>query len=248
MVLDLNRPLVFFDLETTGINTAKDRIVELCGIKLMPSGEQIEMTRRFNPGIPIPIGASKVHGIYDADIAFEPHLKDVAKEVHAFFSGCDLAGYNIIKFDLPLLAEELIRCGIDDPFPDAKLVDAMSIFHRMEPRNLEGALRFYCDEKLENAHTAKADVEATIKVLLGQVKRYEDMDSSVDGLQEIAMRGRELVDYAGYFIKDASGDIVFNFGKHKYKKVAEEKGYLRWMSEADFPLHTQRMARKLMDS
>lgn len=246
MDLQLDKPLVFFDLETTGVSVTKDRIVELYALRINVDGSRDEKLQRFNPGMPIPAGASAVHGIYDNDVADAPTFVALSADLAAFFEGCDLAGYNALRFDIPLLAEEFIRAGITQPFQHARFVDPMVIFHRMVPRTLSGALRYYRNEELENAHTAKADVLATVKVLESQLKVHDELPNSTEAIHHFVMNGREIVDYAGYFIKDMSGDVVFNFGKHKGKPIASEPGYLKWMLEGDFAQHTKLIAQEYL--
>jgi DNA polymerase-3 subunit epsilon len=254
-MLKLKSPLVFFDLETTGVNVVKDRIVEFCFLKLMPNGEQQIRTKRINPTIPIPIESSLIHGIYDEDVKDAPTFKLVAKETAKFLEGCDLAGFNMLKFDLPLLVEEFLRVGISFDMSNRKLVDAQKIFHLMEPRTLGAAYKFYCNKDLEDAHSAEADTIATYEVLLEQVQRYENkaikdpksgtdmvpVKNDIQALHQIT--ASNMIDLAGRMVKNDQGVAVFNFGKHKDKPVLEvlkkEPGYYDWIMNNEFPLNTK---------
>ncbi len=247
MKLELVKPLVFFDLETTGINIQRDRIVEICAIKVMPDGNREEYYALINPLVKIPKAASAIHGITDQDVADKPSMLDLASEINDFFANSDVSGYNILRFDVPFLAEELLRTGIEKPLEDAQFIDVMTIFHRKVPRSLAGAMLYYRNETIENAHSAKADVEATIKVLESQMERHDDLPVKSDELANYVLDGKGIVDFAGYFRKDDSGDIVFNFGKHKGKKVETEQGYLQWMLNSDFPEHTKRSIQKILN-
>jgi len=252
--LILHRPLIFFDIETTGTSIVKDRIVELCAIKIAPDKSRIEVLQRFNPGIKIPYEVSQIHGITNEMVKNEPAFADTAQDLASFFSGCDLAGFNIAKFDIPLLVEEFLRTGLDyNPVEGAKIVDAMTIFMRKEPRNLEAALKFYANEELKNAHSAHADVEATIKVLNGQLQKYSDLKPSTDSLHEFSASQRvdlstkyAVLDYDGKFARDKSGNIIFTFGKNKGLLVSENLGMLEWMLNKDFSEHTKFIARKIL--
>lgn len=254
MNLNLKTPLAFFDLETTGTNVIKDRIVEFSIFKLMPNGEQIIRTQLINPTIPIPEETSKIHGIYDVDVADKPTFKEIAKELAKFLEGTDLAGFNSIKFDVPVLVEEFLRAGVSFDISKRKLIDIQRIFHMMEKRNLAAAYKFYCNKTLENAHSAEADTQATLEVFEAQVRKYENMDV-YDGLgnkigvikndMEIIhnITARNMIDLAGRMIlKDK--DIIFNFGKHKGKKVTDvldkEPSYYDWIMNSEFPLDTKR--------
>jgi DNA polymerase-3 subunit epsilon len=261
MQLKLNRPLVFFDLETTGINIASDRIVEISLLKIHVNGEKESKTMRINPGIPIPIASSLVHGIYDKDIKDAPLFKDVAANISKFIESCDLAGYNSNKFDIPLLAEELLRADIDFDLKNRKLVDVQNIFHLMEQRTLSAAYKFYCNKEIINAHSAEADVSATHEVLLAQLQRYENtqlkdekgnlynpVKNEVNALSELSMRSRNA-DLAGRIIFNQKGQEVFSFGKHKDKTVEEvftkEPSYYSWMMDGDFPLYTKKVITQI---
>jgi DNA polymerase-3 subunit epsilon len=254
MNLKLRNPLVFFDLETTGINISTDRIVEYSFLKVMPNGEKITKTERINPGVPIPLETSLIHGIYDEDIKDKPGFKQVAKTLATFLEGCDLAGFNILRFDLPLLVEEFLRAGINFDASARKVVDAQRIFHLMEPRTLSAAYKFYCKKDLKNAHSAEADTLATFEVLDAQVEHYketplEDKDGKVTYPVQNDMKAlhdltaSNLVDFAGRLVYDANGVAVFNFGKHKNVSVLEvlkkEPQYYDWIMNGDFPLNTK---------
>ena len=245
MKLNLNKPICFFDLETTGTNPGKDRIVEIAVLKLDINNQKKEMVWRVNPECPIPDEASSVHGITDEMVKDQPIFKQISKEIYNFIEGCDLGGYNIDKFDLPLLVEEFIRSGIDvSSFVKVKTVDVQTIFFKKEPRDLSSALKFYCNKDHGNAHTALDDTIATYEVLLSQLDKYDDLEPSVDFLSTLTKRNKSI-DFAGRIIEDDNGDAIFNFGKHKGKKVKEvltkEKGYYSWMMNSDFPEYTKKV-------
>lgn len=245
MKLNLNKPICFFDLETTGTNPGKDRIVEIAVLKLDINNQKKEMVWRVNPECPIPEEASSVHGITDEMVKDQPIFKHFSKEIFNFIEGCDLGGYNIDKFDLPLLVEEFIRSGIDvSSFVKVKTVDVQTIFFKKEPRDLSSALKFYCNKDHGNAHTALDDTIATYEVLLSQLDKYDDLEPSVDFLSTLTRRNKNI-DFAGRIIEDDNGDAIFNFGKHKGKKVKEvlskEKGYYSWMMNSDFPEYTKKV-------
>ena len=246
--LALEKPLVFFDLETTGINLAKDRIIELCAIRINPDNSRSTYIQRFNPEIPIESEATAAHGITNAMLAEEPLLADRVEEVCALFRGCDLAGYNILKFDVPLLVEELTRVNAKDiPIVGARYIDSYTIFIKKEPRKLSDALRFYAGEELVNAHSAQADVEASIKVLSGQLQKYNDLKPDVDSLFAFSTDGKAMVDYAGFFARNEVGELIFTFGQNKGKKVMENLGMLNWMLPRDFPRYTKRICQDILD-
>ena len=245
MKLNLNKPICFFDLETTGTNPGKDRIVEIAVLKLDINNQKKEMVWRVNPECPIPDEASSVHGITDEMVKDQPIFKQISKEIYNFIEGCDLGGYNIDKFDLPLLVEEFIRSGIDvSSFVKVKTVDVQTIFFKKEPRDLSSALKFYCNKDHGNAHTALDDTIATYEVLLSQLDKYHDLEPSVDFLSTLTRRNKNI-DFAGRIIEDDNGDAIFNFGKHKGKKVKEvltkEKGYYSWVMNSDFPEYTKKV-------
>lgn len=244
MQLKLKNPIVFFDLETTGINVVKDRIVEISVLKINPNGMEESKTVRVNPGMPIPKQSSDIHGILDEDVKDAPTFKEVGKELARFIEGCDLAGFNSNRFDIPLLAEEFLRNGIDADFSKRKFVDVQTIFHKKEQRTLSAAYRFYCDKNLDDAHSAEADVLATYEVLKSQLDRYTDLKNDIEFLSAYSSFNRNA-DFAGRIIFDEDGDEIFNFGKHKGKKVkdvfAREPSYYSWMMNGDFTLYTKKV-------
>lgn len=244
MNLKLTKPIVFFDLETTGVNVASDRIVEISILKIHPDGKREIKTRRVNPEIPIPAGASEVHGIYDEDVKDEPTFKAMAKSLAQFIGNSDLAGFNSNKFDVPLLMEEFLRVGVDFDLSSRKLVDVQNIFHKMEQRTLVAAYQFYCGKELIGAHGAEADILATYEVLESQIERYEELENDISFLAEFSTR-HNAVDLMGRIVYNEDGVEVFNFGKHKDKPVAEvfeqEPSYYNWMMNGDFPRYTKKV-------
>ena len=249
MKLNLNRPMVFFDLETTGTNISTDRIVEISVVKVMPDGEQIVRTRRINPEMPIPADATAVHHITDEDVKDCPSFRQVAKSLREFMVGCDFCGFNSNRFDLPLLAEEFLRAGVDvDFFDKAKYVDVQNIFHKKEERTLVAAYRFYCGKELEAAHSANADTMATYEVLCAQLDKYGDLENSVEFLSEFSSWGKSA-DFAGRIGYDNEGKEIFTFGKYKGQRVedifAKEPSYYDWMMNGDFPQYTKRVITKI---
>ena len=249
MQLNLKNPLIFFDIESTGLNVATDRIVEICAVKVMPNGDQEVKTRRINPTIPISAEAQAVHGISNEDVKDCPTFREIAKSLANWMEGCDFAGYNSIKFDIPLLAEEFLRVGIDFDFRKRNLVDVQNIFHKMEQRTLTAAYKFYCQKDLENAHSAEADTLATYEILMAQLDRYpDDLENDMKFLAEFSSKSRN-VDYAGRIILDSDDEPIFNFGKHKGKKVKDvfstEPSYYNWMINGDFTLDTKQVLTKI---
>ena len=248
MGLELHRSLCFFDLETTGVNVVSDRIVEIAILKLLPNGNREGKTWLVNPGMPIPKGASDVHGITDDKVVNAPVFKQLASEIHAYIKDCDLAGFNSDRFDIPLLAEEFMRAEIDFDLTRHKTVDVQTIFHKMEKRTLGAALKFYCDKELINAHSAMADTEATCDVLLAQLDRYEELENTTAFLSEFSSHKR-TVDVAGFIVYNKDNVPTFSFGKHKGKTVDEilekEPGYFGWVLNADFPLYTKKILTAL---
>ncbi len=244
MNLKLHKPLCTFDLETTGTNVSKDRIVEISILKVNPDASRESKTWLVNPEMPIPTGASEVHGIYDEDIANAPTFKEIAPKIMEMINGSDLAGFNSNRFDVPLLAEELLRAGVDFDLSKMKLVDAQVIFHKMEPRNLSAAYQFYCNKTLENAHSAEADTLATFEILDAQVGRYEEVPNDIAALSEFSYHNK-FVDLAGFIALDDAGEEVFTFGKYKGQRVKEvfqrDIGYFGWIQNADFPLYTKKI-------
>ncbi|HOH24324.1 MAG: 3'-5' exonuclease [Bacteroidales bacterium] len=248
MKLNLKNPIVFFDLETTGINPATDRIVEISYLKIHPNGKEESRTYRVNPGIPIPKEASEIHHITDEMVADCPGFKEVGQIIANDIKGCDLAGFNSNRFDVPLLAEEFLRNDIDLDMSARKLIDVQVIFHKMEQRNLRAAYRFYCDKELEDAHSAEADTRATYEVLKAQLERYPELKNDVEFLAEFSTQNRN-VDFAGKFIYNNKGEEVFNFGKYKDISVEEvlkkDPGYYGWMMNGDFALNTKNVLTKI---
>ncbi len=245
--LTLQRPLIFFDLESTGVSFAKDRIIELCAIKVMPDKSRTMLLQRFYPEMPIPPSSTEIHGITDEMVKGEPTFREKAREVAAFFADSDLAGYNIAKFDIPMLVEELLRAGLkENPFEKVRIIDSLSIYFKKEPRNLAAALKFYANEEIVNAHSAEADVEATIKVLNGQLQKYPDIGGTTDALHTMFALENEYLDYDRKFGRDKSGEIIFTFGKNKGFRVADNLGMVKWMLDKDFTEYTKLIARKIL--
>lgn len=247
--LILKRPILFFDLETTGVDAAKDKIIELAMVKIAPNGNRETLVRKVNPGIPIPAETTAIHGITDEDVKDAPVFKQIAHELYDWMKNCDLGGYNSSKFDMPLLAEEFLRAGIQVDFTERNMVDVQQIFFKMESRSLSAAYQFYCNKTLENAHSAEADILATIEVLEAQLDRYDTLPREVKPLHQFT-GGEEMVDYARRMImKD--GNPIFNFGKYKGKKVEDvfnqEPQYYDWMMQADFPLHTKQKISEILN-
>lgn len=243
MRLQLKRPIVFFDLETTGTNVTQDRIVEISMIKVLPDGkEPIKDTRRINPGIAIPAEATAIHGITNEDVANCRPFKEMAKEIANFFTGCDIAGFNSNKFDIPMLSEEFCRAGVSFDFTKHRFIDVQTIFHKKEQRTLVAAYRFYCDKDLENAHSAIADTMATLEVLEAQLERYPDLPTDVEQLSIYSSQNRN-VDLMGRLIYNDEGQEVINFGKYKGKLAEEvlrrDPGYFSWILGGDFPQNTK---------
>ena len=249
MKLQLKNPIIFLDLETTGIDTAKDRIVEICLVKIFPNGDQEIKTRRLNPEMPIPKESSDIHGILDADVADCPKFKDIAKSLAVHIDGCDFGGFNSNKFDIPVLVEEFLRAGVDIDLKKRKFIDVQNIYHKLEQRTLVAAYKFYCDKNLENAHSAEADTIATFEILEAQIEKYKDeLKNDVDSLAEFSSRG-QFADYAGRILFDENGVEVFGFGKHKGRAVADvfrnEPNYYSWMMNGDFPKYTKKIITEI---
>lgn len=257
MDLKLKNPIVFLDLETTGINVAADRIVEIALLKINPDGSEEEKLYRINPEMPIPEKASNIHGIYDDDLKDQPKFKEVAKTIAHFIEGCDFAGFNSNRFDIPLLAEEFLRAGIDIDLKKRKFVDVQAIFHKMEKRTLAAAYKLYCNKSLENAHSAMADTKATYEVLKAQLDCYQGVEYSdndgnksipivndLDKLSEFSSYDKN-VDFIGRIVYDENGIEIFNFGKNKglsvEKVLNEQPGYYGWIMNGDFPLYTKKV-------
>lgn len=255
MKLNLKVPLCFFDLETTGTNITQDRIIEIAVVKLMLNGEVQRKYNLVNPTIPIPAESTAIHGIKDEDVKDKPTFKDLAKDYAKFMEGADLSGFAIQKFDVPVLVEEFLRAGVDFDYERKRIIDSQKIYHMMEKRNLAAAYKFYCNKEMKDAHTAEADTEASVEVLMAQVQRYENLPLE-DGLgntlgiikndmEELnRLTSTEQVDLAGRMKKDSKGTTIFNFGKHRGKEVLtvlkEEPAYYDWMMNGDFSLDTKR--------
>ena len=261
MKLNLKRPLAFFDLETTGVNVASDRIVEISILKAMPDGTEKIKTMRINPGVPIPLESSLVHGIFDEDVQHAATFSQAGKELADFLIDCDLAGYNSNKFDIPVLLEEFLRAKIDFDLENRRFVDVQNIFHQMEQRTLKAAYQFYCGKDIEKAHSAEADIRATYEVLLSQLDKYQNTEwedkkgnrskpvqNDIEALHGFTNLNKP-VDFAGRMVFDENGVEVFNFGKHKGKCVEDvfnaEPSYYSWMQQGDFPLYTKRCLEKI---
>ncbi len=248
MDLNLKRPIAFIDLETTGIDITNDRIIELSALKISPNGKEEWMTSRVNPGVPIPEKSTAIHGICDEDVANAPSFREIARNLASFLEGCDLGGYNAIKFDIPLLAEEFLRANVDFNFGKRKYIDVQVIFHKKEQRTLSAAYRFYCNKELEGAHGSKADTAATFEVLKSQLDRYDDLENNVDRLAEFSSFNTN-VDFAGRIILDENGVETFNFGKYKGKAVetvfSEDPAYYSWMMNSEFPLYTKKVITEI---
>ncbi len=244
MNLKLYKPLCTFDLETTGTNISKDRIVEICILKVNPDASRETKTWIVNPEMLIPKESSAIHGITDEKVKDAPTFREIAPKIQEMISGCDLAGFNSNRFDVPLLAEEFLRVGLDFDLSKIKLVDAQTIFHKMEQRNLTAAYKFYCKKDLENAHSAEADVLATFEVLDAQVAHYEDLPNDIAGLSEFSFHNK-FADLAGMIHFDENNQEIFGFGKYKGQNVKEvfqkDLGYYAWIQNADFPLYTKKI-------
>jgi DNA polymerase-3 subunit epsilon len=246
--LILKKPIAFIDLETTGINVTSDRIIELSVLKICPNAKEEWMTERVNPEMPIPPKTTAIHGIKDEDVANCPAFREIAKNLASFLEGCDLAGYNAIRFDIPLLAEEFLRANIDFSFRKRRYVDVQVIFHKKEQRTLAAAYLFYCKKELTGAHGSKADTSATLEVLKCQLDRYKDLENDIEKLSEFSSFNNN-VDFAGRIILDEKGVEIFNFGKHKGKSVeavlCTEPAYYSWMMNGEFPLYTKKIITEI---
>lgn len=249
MELNLKKPIIFFDLETTGINISHDRIIELSYIKVYPNGTEEEKSMRINPEMSIPAESTAIHHITDEDVADKPTFKQIAKELAKVFEGCDIAGYNSNRFDIPLLMEEFLRAGINIELSRQKFVDVQTIFHKMEQRTLSAAYKFYCNGDLENAHSANADTRATYEVLKAQLDRYPNLKNDVEFLSNFSSFNKN-VDLMGRIVYNEQGVEVFNFGKYKGVSVKEvferrDPSYYAWMMNGDFALDTKRVITKI---
>ena len=244
MELKLSRPICFFDLETTGIDISKDRIVEIAIFKVYPNGNKESKPWLVNPQMPIPAAVTAVHGITNEKVANEPTFNELAPQVYAMIKDSDLAGFNSDRFDIPLLAEELLRAGVDFDMKNRVSVDVQTIFHKKEERTLSAALKFYCGKTLENAHSAEADTMATYEILKSQLERYPDLENDMKTLSEYTTR-KKCADFAGMIVFDKEGQEIFGFGKHKGVRVEkvfdDEPGYFGWIQNADFPLYTKKV-------
>jgi DNA polymerase-3 subunit epsilon len=255
MKLNLRNPLCIFDLETTGTNITQDRIVEIAVVKMMPNGETLRKADVLNPTVPISAESSAIHGITEEDVKGKPTFKEVARDYIRFFEGADLAGFSVLKFDIPMLVEEFLRAGVEFDYSRKKIVDAQKIFHLMEKRTLSAAYRFYLNKEMQDSHTAEADTEATMEVLIAQVGKYEGqevvdglnnkigmIENNIETLSKLTSSG--MVDLACRMMLNGKGEEVFNFGKHKNKLVSsvfkEEPSYYEWMMNGDFPMDTKR--------
>lgn len=244
MELKLSKPICFFDLETTGTDITKDRIVEISILKVFPNGNRESKTWLVNPTIPIPKAASEIHGITNERVANEPTFSEIAKTIHNMIKDSDLAGYNSDRFDIPLLAEEMLRANVDFDLGNRVAVDVQTIFHKMEQRTLSAAYKFYCGKTLSDAHSAQADTNATYEILKAQLDRYQELENNMKKLSEFTAR-KQTVDFAGFIIMNDKNEEIFTFGKHKGRKVEdvleEEPGYFGWILNADFPLYTKKV-------
>lgn len=249
MNLVLQRPLALIDLETTGVNVASDRIVEIAIVKMMPDGTRQVKRKLINPEMLIPKGASDIHGISNEMVKDAPTFKQAANEIKMFMAGCDIAGYNSNRFDVPLLVEEFLRAGLDIELNDRLLLDVQRVFHMMEQRTLSAAYKFYCDKILEGAHSAEVDVTATLEVLEAQVLRYPQIGNTVEAIVKFTGED-QIVDFARRFIME-NGVELFNFGKHKGRPVTDvlkqEPQYYDWMMKGDFPLHTKQKLTEILN-
>jgi len=250
MNLDLKKPIVFFDLETTGINIATDKIVEIAILKVFPNGNKESKTWLVNPEIEIPQGSIDVHGITNEKVANEPTFKELAPKINEMIADSDLAGFNSNRFDIPLLAEELMRAGIDFDMKNRKAIDVQVIFHKKEQRTLSAGYQFYCGRELEGAHGAEADTNATYEILLAQLDKYDDIENTVDALSEYSTHG-ERADFAGFILMNDKKQEIFSFGKYKGRTVEEvfkeNPGYNNWMQNADFPLYTKKVLKEIKE-
>ena len=249
-MLELTRPIAFIDLETTGVNLTNDRIVELAIVKIMADGTRIAKRRLINPQMPIPQVTSNIHGITDDMVKDAPTFKQMSNEIRQFLENCDLGGYNSNRFDIPMLMEEFLRAGVDVDLSNRRMIDVQHIFYTMEPRTLSAAYQFFCEKELVDAHSAEADINATIEVLEAQLKKYDKLGTTIDSVLDVIGEDK-IVDYARRFSFDANGNEVFNFGKYKGMIVAEvlkkEPQYYDWMMKGEFPMHTKKKLTELFN-
>ncbi len=248
MKLELKRPIIFFDLETTGVDVVRDRIVEISMVKIMPDGERIIKTRRINPEMHIPESSTAIHGITDEDVADCPTFSQVARSMMQFVANCDFGGFNSNRFDIPVLVEEFLRAGVDVDFKSRNFIDVQNIFHKKEQRTLVAAYKFYCGKDLSDAHSAEADTMATYEVFLAQLDHYDDLPQDIEGLASFSSHF-DSADFAGRIHYDENGVEVFSFGKHRGVSVAKvferEPSYYNWMMDGDFPLYTKRVITEI---
>ncbi|MCI8997548.1 MAG: 3'-5' exonuclease [Muribaculaceae bacterium] len=242
MKLNLKKPIVFFDLETTGVDVTKDHIVEISIIKILPTGEEIEKTRRINPGIKIPPEATAVHHITDEDVADAPMFKQIARSLANELTGCDIAGFNSNKFDIPMLDQEFQRAGVKFDFSKSRMIDVQTIFHKKEQRTLVAAYRFYCGKELDGAHSANADTRATYEVLMAQLDKYDDLPNDMEELSKFSQQGRN-VDFMSRLVYNDNNEEVINFGKYKGQLAADvlvkDPSYYDWIMKGDFSQNTK---------
>ena len=250
MELKLKKPIIFFDLETTGINIAKDRIVEISILKIFPNGNKESKTWLVNPEMEIPKESSDIHGITNEKVVTEPTFNELAPKVSEMIKGCDLAGFNSNRFDIPLLAEEMLRAKVDFSMKNRVSIDVQVIFHKKEERTLSAGYQFYCGKNLDNAHSAEADTNATYEILTAQLDKYEDLENDMKKLSEFTTR-KKSVDFAGFIALNEDGQEIFTFGKYKGQKVEDilekDKGYYSWIQNADFPLYTKKVLREIKE-
>ncbi len=250
MKLNLTKPIIFFDLETTGLKISTDRIIELAAIKILPDGNKKTKTWLLNPTIPIPKEVSEIHGFTNENIKEKPTFKDKAIDIFGFFAGCDLGGYNSDKFDIPLLAEEFIRVDLDFNLDNRNTIDIQNIFHKLEKRTLTAAYKFYCNKNLDNAHSAMADTTATYEILLAQISKYEEIENNIESLSKFSNLRGECADLAGFIKFNNDGDEVLSFGKYRnvsLKEIWEKNpGYFSWISNADFPMFTKKIIKNFV--
>jgi DNA polymerase-3 subunit epsilon len=243
MILQLNKPIVFFDLETTGIKVAVDRIVEISILKIFPNGNKESKTWLVNPTVLIPEETTLIHGITNEKVVNEPTFSELSDDIYKLIENCDLAGFNSNKFDIPLLAEEFLRVGIEFNMKNRKAIDIQNIFHKLEQRTLIAAYKFYCDKELTNAHSAKADTNATYEILLAQLDKYSELENNIDFLSDFSERGGKFADLAGFIRYNQKGEEVLSFGKYRditLKQIWNDNpGYFSWIKQADFPLYTK---------
>ncbi len=249
MNLQLEKPIAFIDLETTGINLSNDRIVEIAIVKILPDGTKQVKRKLINPTIPIPAAASEIHGITNVMVKDAPTFKQVANEIKQFIENCDIAGYNSNRFDIPMLVEEFLRCDLNIDIENRKLLDVQKVYHMMEQRTLSAAYKFYCNKELTDAHSAEVDATATFEVLESQIEKYKQIGNTVESIVKFT-GDEQIVDFSRRFIME-NGIEIFNFGKHKGKPVAkvlkEEPQYYDWMMRGDFALHTKQKLTEILN-